>query len=87
MCIRDRMIAFEMITTVGEAKTFYMRAVNLAKEGKMNEAEEAIGQGNAVFAKAHEHHFSCIQKMCIRDRYPIHYICTIHLSQKIQQRF
>ena len=23
-----QMIAFEMITTVGEAKTFYMRAVN-----------------------------------------------------------
>ena len=53
-------IAFEIIASVGEAKTFYTEAVKLAKEGNITEARETIGRGNEVFAKAHEHHFSHI---------------------------
>lgn len=55
-------IAFEIIAAVGEAKTYYMKAIDLAKEAKPEEARETVSQGNKVFARAHEHHFSCIQK-------------------------
>ena len=43
--------AFEIIASVGEAKTYYMNAVKLAKEGNITEARETIGQGNEVFCK------------------------------------
>jgi len=65
-----QMIAFEMISIVGEAKAFYMDAVNLARENEMEEAKAAIHKGNEVFKAAHGKHFECIQKEASGEQLP-----------------
>ena len=54
--------AFAIISIVGEAKTGYMKAISLAKEGKNQEAQEEIRKGNQTLAKAHHEHFEFVQR-------------------------
>lgn len=75
-------IAFEIIASVGEAKTFYTEAVKLAKQGNIMEARETIGRGNEVFAKAHEHHFSCIQREAEGEELPFS-ILFLHAEDQL----
>lgn len=75
-------IAFEIIASVGEAKTLYTEAVKLAKEGNITEARETIGRGNKVFAKAHEHHFSCIQREAEGEELPFS-ILFLHAEDQL----
>ena len=75
-------IAFEIIASVGEAKTFYTEAVKLAKQGNITEARETIGRGNEVFEKAHEHHFSCIQREAEGEELPFS-ILFLHAEDQL----
>ncbi|MFV0479897.1 MAG: PTS lactose/cellobiose transporter subunit IIA [Anaerorhabdus sp.] len=57
-----QMAAFQMIATVGGAKSSYMEAIELSKEGKINEALEKIEEGRSMMAEAHHHHFKFVTK-------------------------
>lgn len=63
-------IAFEIITIIGEAKSHYMNAIALAKDNKIEEANETIKKGNKVLAEAHTKHFDCIQKEANGEQLP-----------------
>ena len=56
------MICFEIISNVGMARGSYVEAIDLATEGKFDEARAKIEEGNQFFVKGHEAHADLIQK-------------------------
>lgn len=54
--------AFEMISVIGQAKSYFFEAVSLARTNKMKAAQEALQKGNQILTQAHQHHFVFIQK-------------------------
>lgn len=57
-----QLICFQMITYVGTGRSCYINAIQLAKEGKFDEAEAAIKQGDDAFAEGHKAHNEMITK-------------------------
>jgi cellobiose PTS system EIIA component len=82
--ILERMqeIAFEIISSIGEAKTFYMNAINLASENRIEEAKEAVVQGNAAFAGAHDKHLEIIQREANGEQLPFS-VLFIHSEDQL----
>ncbi len=56
------LICFQLITAAGGAKSSYIEAVQLAKEGKYEEAESKIAQGDEMMKQGHLPHVDLIQK-------------------------
>ncbi|MFI3227773.1 MAG: PTS lactose/cellobiose transporter subunit IIA [Clostridia bacterium] len=56
------MTCFEIITNVGSARSFYIEAIALAKQGKFDEADAAIKEGEEAFKAGHHAHVGLIQK-------------------------
>lgn len=54
-------IIMQLITNGGDAKSFAMRAIALAKEGKINEARELIEKSKEALNKAHKFQTELIQ--------------------------
>lgn len=61
---RDEMetICFQLITGAGTAKSNFIGAIQKAKEGKYEEAEALIAEGNKVLNDAHLPHTDLVQK-------------------------
>ena len=54
--------AMEVITYSGMAKSCYMEALALAKEGKFSEADKKIVEGEEHFVGAHNGHMDVLQE-------------------------
>ncbi len=57
-----QMAAFQMIATIGGAKSAYMEAIEIAKEGNAEDAMAKIEEGRSMMAEAHHHHFQFVTK-------------------------
>lgn len=57
-----QMIACQIVSTVGTAKSLYMEAIGLAKEGDIEGAKAKIKEGRDFYVECHSHHFGLIQK-------------------------
>ncbi len=55
-------VAFQIIATVGEAKSLFVEAMYASREGDFAKAEELLNKGSEVFASAHGFHFDIVQK-------------------------
>ncbi len=53
--------AMLIISYAGMAKSCYMEALQFAKQGKFDEAEEKITEGDQNFTEAHGGHFELLQ--------------------------
>ena len=53
---------FQIISTVGCAKSNYIEAINKAKEGEFDEAKTMIGEGNEIYLQGHEVHMGLLQE-------------------------
>lgn len=53
---------FNIITHVGTARSNYIGAIQLAKEGKFDEAEELIAAGEKEFVEGHHAHADMLTK-------------------------
>lgn len=53
--------AFEIIANVGGAKSLYLEAVEAAKEGKFDEAQDFVKQADDAFLTAHNVHLKLLQ--------------------------
>lgn len=62
------MIAFQIISNVGTAKSLVMEALFAAKEGDFTTAEEKIEESNQYFVEAHKVHAQLIQKEASGDK-------------------
>lgn len=56
------LIYFKMIAGAGEARTNYMNAIEAAKDGSFEEAQEIIEKGDMAFNEGHSVHTELIQK-------------------------
>ncbi|MGG0716088.1 PTS lactose/cellobiose transporter subunit IIA [Robertmurraya massiliosenegalensis] len=56
------MIAFQMISNVGSAKSIVMEALYAAKEGDFELAEEKIAESQKYFVEGHKIHATLIQR-------------------------
>lgn len=53
--------AFMIIAEVGTAKSKYIEAIQIAKEGDFDKAYKTIEEGAELAASAHKHHFDIVQ--------------------------
>ena len=53
---------FNIITHVGTARSNYINAIQLAKEGKYDEADEMIKNGEKEFVEGHHAHADMLTK-------------------------
>lgn len=56
------LICFQIIASSGAAKSYFMAAIDAAKAGNFEEAEENMRLGDEVMNQGHEPHASLIQK-------------------------
>ena len=56
------LISFQIIAAVGTAKSMYIEAIQAAKKGDFDEADQLIKEGAEVFLDGHKAHASLIQK-------------------------
>lgn len=56
------LICFQLITAAGGAKSNYIEAIQKAKEGAYEEAEELIRQGDEMMKEGHLPHTDLVQK-------------------------
>ena len=56
------LISFQIIAAAGTARSSYIEALQAAKEGRYDEAQEIIKQGDEAFVEAHHIHAELIQK-------------------------
>lgn len=62
------MIAFQMISNVGSAKSLVMEALYAAKDGDFALAEEKLEESRQYFVEGHKVHASLIQKEAAGDK-------------------
>ncbi len=56
------LICFQIISAVGMARGSYIEAIDLAEQGKFDEAEAKIKEGDEFFTGGHSAHAQLIQK-------------------------
>lgn len=56
------MICFQIISSVGTARSSYIEAIQKAKTGDFEGAKDCIAAGQQEFLKGHEAHFELLQK-------------------------
>lgn len=56
------MICFQLIANSGAAKSSFMEAVQLAKQGKFDEVDAKVAEAEECFVLAHKIHADLIQK-------------------------
>ena len=56
------MISFQIIASVGTARSFYIEAIDLASEGKYDEARAKIKEGEEAFNGGHAAHGELLTK-------------------------
>lgn len=55
------LLLFQIISSVGTAKSLYIEAIGESKKNKFKEAENKIKEANSYFLKGHETHRDLIQ--------------------------
>lgn len=56
------LICFNIIASVGQARSLFIEAIREAKEGRIAQARAMIEEGTASFTQGHVHHMALIQK-------------------------
>jgi len=56
------LICFKIISAVGEAKSDYISALEAAKKGEYEKAEELIAHGDSCYVNGHKQHADLIAK-------------------------
>ena len=58
----NELISFQIISAVGTARSLYVEAIQEAKKGNIEVANELMVEGAKVFVEGHHAHASLIQK-------------------------
>lgn len=68
--------AFQIIATVGTARSLYVEAIDLASEGKFEEARAKIKEGQEAFNGGHGAHGQLLTKMANGELPPMDLLLT-----------
>lgn len=61
-------ISFQIIAAVGTARSLFIEAIQEAKEGNFDAAQEKIKEGHKTFKGGHDAHFSLITQEADPDQ-------------------
>ena len=70
------MTAFQIIASVGTARSLYIEAIDLASEGKYDEAREKIKEGEEAFNGGHAAHGELLTKFANGELPPMDILMT-----------
>lgn len=56
------LISFQIISAVGSARSMYIEAIQLAKQGDIEGAQKLMKEGEEVFVEGHHAHAKLIQQ-------------------------
>ncbi len=70
------MVAFQIIAAVGTARSMYIEAIDLAAEGKFEEARAAIKEGEEAFNGGHAAHGELLTKFANGELPPMDILMT-----------
>ena len=73
---------FEIITNVGSAKSFYIEAIDFAKQGDFVKARECIKEGDEIFKDGHRAHSDLVQKEASGEKLEISLI-LVHAEDQL----
>lgn len=76
------LVCFEIISNVGMARGSYVEAIDLATEGKFEEAEKKIEEGNEFYVKGHEAHADLIAKEAAGEKTEI-FLVLVHAEDQL----
>lgn len=65
------MVIFEIITSVGNARSLYIEAIQEAKRGNFIRSEELLKEGEESFLEGHHAHADLIQKEAAGEATPV----------------
>lgn len=58
----NELISFQIISAVGTARSMYIEAIQLAKQGEIASAKQLMADGVEMFSQGHHAHAGLIQK-------------------------
>ena len=70
------MVAFQIIAAVGTARSLYIEAIDLAAEGKYDEARAKIKEGQETFNEGHAAHGELLTKFANGELPPMDILMT-----------
>lgn len=76
------LVSFQIIAAAGSARSSYIEALQAAKAGNFEEAEQLIKQGDSDFVEAHHVHAELIQKFAAGED-PGANILLIHAEDQV----
>ncbi len=77
--------AFQIIATVGSAKSQYIEAIQKAKEGDIEGAKALIESGNKDFNEGHTAHLSLLQQSAIDNKNVTFSLILVHAEDQLMQ--
>ncbi len=75
-------ISFQIIAAVGAARSSYIKAIDLASEGKFEEAKELIEEGQKHFNEGHKVHGELLTMMA-NDELPAMNLLLTHAEDQM----
>lgn len=76
------LVAFQIIASVGSARSYYIEAIQVAKQGEFEEAEKLLAEGEKSFNEGHHAHASLIQQEANNERVDIN-IILMHAEDQL----
>lgn len=58
----NELISFQIISAVGTARSYFIEAIQAAKTGDFQRADQLISEGDDFFIEGHHAHFQLIQQ-------------------------
>lgn len=75
-------VAFQIIASVGSARSLYIEAIHAAGDGRLDEASGLIAQGRDEFLRGHHAHMSLVQKAAADGGLPAD-ILLVHAEDQL----
>lgn len=76
------LISFEIISAVGAARSYYIEAIQEAKKGNFDKAEESIEEGNKMFQEGHHAHAKLVQQEANGEKVEVN-ILLVHAEDQL----
>ena len=76
------LISFQIIAAAGQARSVYIGAIELAKEGKFEEARQEIKNGEEVFVEAHKVHMELLTKIANNEKVEVD-VLLVHAEDQL----
>ncbi|MEG0330625.1 MAG: PTS lactose/cellobiose transporter subunit IIA [Bacilli bacterium] len=76
------LICFQIISGVGSARSYYIEAIQKAKENRFEEAEKCVSLGKEIFLEGHKAHANLIKNEASGNITPIN-LLLVHSEDQL----